>query len=107
MIDVFHVARQGFAGGYIRDVQELTNNDWLSKKEKGAVDIHDEGAGAFREGGTVFAVAGNNDGHGKKHTLAAALVSHASGTRVLGNDAQGRFLRGFTSMRGATGAGSV
>jgi len=107
LIDVFYGARQSFACGYVRDAEGLSDCDRFAKKEQGAVDIHHEGPGTFTEGGTVFALAGDNHGHGKEDALAAALMSHASGARIVRDAAQGLLLWIFACMRGTTSVGTV
>ena len=69
--------------------------------------IHDQGSGTLVEGGTVFAPAGNSHGHGEEDALAAALLSHASGVRIVRDDAQDLLLWIIACMRGATGPGTV
>jgi len=101
-VDVHHGAYEFFAGPQMFYVHNLTDHYRLVKKNQGAVGIHHLGRGASIERGAIGMFAGNNHADAEEDALAAALMGHASGTRIVCDNAQGSLPWVSACMRRAT-----
>src|SRR5271157_537424 len=106
-VDVHHGTYEFFASRHMFYVQNLPDHDWLVQKDQGAVGIHHLRRRAFTERRAVGMFPGHNHAHGKEDALAAALMGHASLTRIVCENAQGPLLWVFACMRSATELGML